>query len=198
MDENYRKLIEENEKEIESIKTSYEKKLAEAMAKSKELDKNNINERAKIIPHFFNINPDPMLTGSLKYLIEFGKNKNSLLIGSSDKCDIQINGLSVLDRHAILKFEKDNYYLEPLENARIIQNGRQMEEKFQINSFDRLVFGASLYYLFIDPIKFSEDSEALQSQGWVGAYGPDRRTTGRPRVSPRRRLDLLKNESEEP
>ena len=53
----------------------------------------------------------------------------------------------MLEKHAQFTFEKDEFYLAPFENARVMRNGKQQGEKFKLNNFDRLVIGASLYYL---------------------------------------------------
>jgi len=50
------------------MKKSYESKLAEALAKAKEMNTkaHEINEKSKICAHIANINVDPQLTGSVK------------------------------------------------------------------------------------------------------------------------------------
>lgn len=128
------------------------------------MDKSGVNEKAKICPHLSNINVDPMLTGSLKYLLEFPEKKDKLVIGTMDKIDIQIHGLGVSDRHAVVTFENGEFYIDPLPNSRVMKNGKQYEEKFQLNNFDRLVFGASLYYIFVDPSRIDQDSEILNTK----------------------------------
>ncbi len=100
---------------------------------------------------------DPQLTGSVKYLLEFDAKKAKIMLGASEKNEIQINGIGVLEKHAQFTFEKDEFYLTPFENARVMRNGKQQDEKFKLNNFDRLVIGASLYYLFIDPRHFDKD-----------------------------------------
>ncbi len=166
MEDNLKKQLEQNEREIESMKKSYEQKLAEAEAKAKELEnaRKLNNEKTKTCPHLTNINADPMLTGSLKYPIELNSKKNKLTIGSSDKIEIQIFGLGINDRHAGISFEKNEYFLEPYSNSRCIRNGTQHDEKFQLNNFDRLVFGASHYYIFIDPAKFGKEKEVIDEK----------------------------------
>lgn len=105
-----------------------------------------------------------MLTGSLKYLLEFPDGKDKLVVGSGENVDIQVHGLGVSDKHAVISLENSEFFVQPLPNSRIMRNGKQQEEKFQLNNFDRLVFGASLYYLFVNPSKFEQDSEAVNTQ----------------------------------
>jgi hypothetical protein len=168
MEENLKKQIEQSEREMETMKKSFEQKLAEAMAKSRELNKNDAHEKAKKCAHLTNINADPILSGSLKYLVELSAKKSKLIIGSIDKADIQLSGVGVLDRHAAISLQNGSYYLEPFANARLIRNGKQIEDKIQLNNLDRLVFGASLYYIFVDPLKFNikneKDFELMNSQ----------------------------------
>ena len=109
-----------------------------------------------------------MLTGSLKYLIQLDQKKTKMIIGSSDKADIQINGLGISERHCGISWENGEFYIEPYQNSRVIKIGKQYDVKFQLNNFDSLVFGASLYYLFVDPLKFDlrneKDVEAMNAQ----------------------------------
>lgn len=107
-----------------------------------------------------------MLTGTLKHAFDFS-NKKKLFIGCSPKCEIQIFGIGVEDRHAAVTREDNtpDYYLEPFESARIMCNGRSCQEKFKLRNFDRLVFGASLYYLFVDPTRFVDgDTTSLAAR----------------------------------
>lgn len=118
-----------------------------------------INKKAQSCAHLSNINVDPMLTGSLKHVLDFGASHQTgkkLIIGSSEKCDIQIYGIGVNERHAAITINKSEFYLEPFANSRVIKNGKLYDEKFLLKNFDRLVFGASLYYLFVDPTRFEQ------------------------------------------
>ena len=165
MEDNLKKQLDENEREIESMKETYEQKLAEARAKAEELEKiTKQNEKFKNCPHFANINSDPMLTGTLKYAIDLNSKKTKMVIGTSDKAEIQIQGLGVQDRHAGISFENNEYFIEPYNNSRVIRNGTQCDEKFKLNNFDRLVFGASHYYIFIDPTKFGKEKEIIDEK----------------------------------
>lgn len=127
MADTLKKQIEENEQYIMDMKKSYESKLAEAEKKAQEMSKkqNEINEKSKVCAHISNINVDPQLTGSVKYLLEFPPKKKELLLGTDEKNDIVNNGVGVLDKHAKFTFEKNEFYLAPFPNARIIRNGKQ-------------------------------------------------------------------------
>lgn len=163
MEENMKKQIEESEREMREMKKSYEEKLAEAKKAATEISKDDlqrINQQATITPHFSNINVDPMLTGSLKHLIEVTAKKPKLTLGSSDKVDIILYGLGVQDRHACISQEDGKLYMEPYTNSRVIRNGKLMDAKFKMENLDRYVFGASLYYIFVNPHEFNINGEA--------------------------------------
>lgn len=166
MEESIRRRIEENEREMDSLRQSYEQRLAEAHANAKEIDRTyQVTEKAKICPHLANVNIDSNLTGSLKFLIEFGNKKSSTMIGSSDKVEIQLSGLGVNDRHAAISNQNGTFFIEPFGHSRVILNGKQIEEKSQLNNLDRLVLGASNYFIFVDPARFGqEDSIDLRNE----------------------------------
>ena len=143
-----------------SIKQSYEQKLAEAQAK--ELEKVQLpNSKSKTCPHLANVNPDHHLTGSLKYLVELNSLKTKSIIRSAEKVDIQIFDLGISDRHAAILFENGDYFIEPYNNSRVLQNGVQRDDKFLLKNFDRLVFGPSHYFIFIEPTKFGEENSGI-------------------------------------
>lgn len=153
------------------MKLGYEQKLAEAIAKAKEADRTRVSgDKAKMCPHLSNINSDPMLTGSLKHALDFSINKK-LIVGSGEKCDIQLFGLGISERHAAITSEQDGcIFLEPFANSRLLRNGKVYEEKFELLNFDRLVFGASLYYLFINPFKFESGEQAVKFDAKVSNF----------------------------
>ena len=100
-----------------------------------------------------------MLTGSLKYLIEFKENQKRLTIGSHELNDIVINGISIMPTHAVIKFKHNEFWLNPFDsNSRLLINGKQIEKRNKLNNFDRIVLGASSFFLFIDPRKFGNDN----------------------------------------
>ena len=100
-----------------------------------------------------------MLTGSLKHLFETNPKKTKFILGSSDKCDIQLFGLGLQDRHAGVSFEDGKFFMEPYINARVVRNGKQVDHKFRMENLDRYVFGASLYYIFVNPSEFTANGE---------------------------------------
>ena len=77
-------------------------------------------------------------------------------------------GIGVNERHAAISYDesKHEYYLEPFANSRVVQNGRVCSDECrgELRNFDRLVFGASLYYLFVDPARFGPSSEETMAK----------------------------------
>jgi kinesin family protein 1 len=121
--------------------------------------KNDVVERSKVVPHFSNINADSILTGSLKYLIELNAKKPKLIVGASDKSEIQLYGLGILERHATISLEDGKLHIEPIESGRIVRNGKPEEKKIKMENLDRYVFGASLYFLYVNPAEFTINGE---------------------------------------
>ena len=156
-EEHARRQIEENEKQMEQLKKTYEQKLNEAVNKNKESHilsaiGAGMHEKALECAHLSNVSVDPMLTGFLKYFFDFGAKHKKFVIGSADKIDIQLNGLGILDKHATVTCEKSKtYFIEPFANARLVRNGKECNGKIQLAHRDRLVFGASVYFVFVDP-----------------------------------------------
>ena len=128
------------------------------------MDKLTVNEKAKNCTHLSNINTDPLLNSYLKYLIEFKDKKTKLNVGQSEKADINIHGLGIAEAHVEITLEKGDYYINPSIGARTLRNGKSVDEKTKLNNCDRLVFGASSYYLFVDPSKFGTDFELMNEQ----------------------------------
>lgn len=87
--------LAENEKKMKEMEATYEEKLAAAKAeaaKSHTINGDNrseILEKAKKIPHLSNINMDPSLTGTIKYLLEGEGQKKIGFVN----CDIIMKGV---------------------------------------------------------------------------------------------------------
>jgi kinesin family member 1 len=85
----------DNEKKMKEMEKSYEEKLKAAKAeaaKSHTINGDNrseLLEKAKKIPHLSNINMDPALTGTIKYLLEGEGQKKIGFVG----CDILMKGV---------------------------------------------------------------------------------------------------------
>ena len=80
---------------MQSMKQSYEEKLAEAKANVSNLASSKIQEQAKKLPHFYNVNMDPSLSGKNIIILE---GDGAKVIGKPGKSDIALYGLGYLLR----------------------------------------------------------------------------------------------------
>ena len=62
-------------------------------------------------------------------------------------------GFSIADPHGAITKKNGKFSIEKFGTARLLLNGKQLETVAELNHLDRLVFGASQYYSFIDPSK---------------------------------------------
>lgn len=94
---------------------------------------------------------DPSLSRTIFKLLE---GAGAEVIGVPGKADIELNGLSIQDPHGKIMSEGGSYKIEPSSrNAKILVNGRQITESTLLVHLDRIVFGSTQYYLFVDPTK---------------------------------------------
>ncbi len=54
---------------------------------------------------------------SNRYLLEFPPKKKEILLGTSEKNDISIQGIGVVEKHLKFTFEKDEFFIEPFANV---------------------------------------------------------------------------------
>ena len=112
-------------------------------------------EKAKTIPHLSNINMDPILSGTIKLILEGDGQKR---LAPPGKGDIPLNGLGIQDPHAIITCKGGRFTLESCNNSKVLRNGQQLSgQPVELAHRDRLLFGASQYYVFIDPAKARAD-----------------------------------------
>jgi pSer/pThr/pTyr-binding forkhead associated (FHA) protein len=75
-------------------------------------------------------------------------------IGRSKDCQINLNGLSIISEHAIITNNKGQVKIEPAEiGAKIKVNGTGIESAHALEHNDRILFGSSHLYIFVDPKK---------------------------------------------
>jgi hypothetical protein len=161
-DEAMKKLLEDNEKSMKAMQQSYEEKLAEA--KNHEPSKNEIiNKKAEKIPHLANINMDPSLSRNIKFILE-GDGKKT--IGIPGKSDIGFKGVGIQDPHGYITIGNKKYTIESINNSKILRNGKQLTGPTDLVHLDRLIFGSSHYYLFIDPAKVTPKDPDYQFESF--------------------------------
>ena len=61
--------------------------------------------------------------------------------------------VSILDQHATVTAKGGVFTLTKLGDAKLLRNGKPLDQPAVLVHLDRLLFGASQYYLFADPSK---------------------------------------------
>ena len=147
-DEEIKKLREENEKTMKAMQQSYEEQLAVA-SKQKLSEKEMINKKADKIPHLSNVNMDPSLSKTIKFILEGDKRKTIGIVGKSD---ISLKGNDIQDPHAYIHINESSneYSIESVNNSKLLINGKQLTKPTALNHLDRLIIGSSSYYIFIE------------------------------------------------
>lgn len=147
--------IEENNRQMEEMEKTYEEKLKAALAaQAGHHGRDELLAKAKTTPHLTNLNMDPSLCGTLKLLLEGDKGKKT--IGSPKTSDIGLYGIGILDNHGAITFTKDKFSIERFDDAKILKNGRPITGKSELHHLDRLVFGCSQFYLFVNPAEITD------------------------------------------
>lgn len=97
---------------------------------------------------------DPSLSKTIKLILE-GDGKK--VIGIPGKSDIGLAGIGIQDPHATITVSETgkNFKIEALNNSKLLKNGLQITASTDLVHLDRLLFGSSQYYLFINPSKAS-------------------------------------------
>ncbi|XP_050405632.1 kinesin-like protein KIF28P isoform X1 [Patella vulgata] len=149
MEEEYKSRLETNAKEMEEMHKTFEERLAEAHAHGGGQHLAEILEKKKKMPYLSNLNMDPQLSGHIILFIE----KPEVTIGNSKgSCDIMLKGPSIVENHAIIREDKGAFSIEPSEaNVRMMRNGKLVTNKTELKYNDRLIFGTTQYFVFVNP-----------------------------------------------
>ncbi|XP_077993433.1 kinesin-like protein KIF28 [Glandiceps talaboti] len=145
--------LEDNMKEMEAMKQSWEEKLREAQAAAAAADQAEESKKSerKTTPHLYNLNVDPQLSGMIVHLLKPGTYK----VGNNKAdppADIVLSGLSVQKAHATVTTEGDNYFIERAAlDAKLLVNGEPVTAKEKLEHNDRVMFGTSHLYVFVHP-----------------------------------------------
>ncbi|XP_070536744.1 kinesin-like protein KIF28 isoform X2 [Ptychodera flava] len=145
--------LEENQKEMELMRQSWEEKLREAQQAAAQQDQAELakkNEK-KTTPHLYNLNVDPQLSGMITHLLKPGTYK----IGNNKAdppADIVLSGLNIQKSHAIITTEGENYFIERSAlDAKLLVNGEPVSGKEKLDHHDRVMFGSNHLYVFVHP-----------------------------------------------
>ncbi|ESO96408.1 hypothetical protein LOTGIDRAFT_115884, partial [Lottia gigantea] len=158
MEEEYKSRLETNAKEMEEMAKTFEERLKEAHAHGGQHVAELIEKKKKVV-HLSNLNMDPQLTGHIVLFLE----KPVISVGNGKGiADISIRGPSIVDKHAIIREEKGEYSIEPAEpNVRLLRNGKQLVSKIGLKNNDRIIFGTTQYFIFVNP-KDPKAKEAVE------------------------------------
>ncbi|KAK7109967.1 hypothetical protein V1264_013913 [Littorina saxatilis] len=144
--------MKRNQEELEEMKKSYEERMKDsgtASAGQITADKKTQEER-QVVPHFWNLNEDPSLTGMIVHFCREGTSK----IGNkkaSPAPQILLNGLSIQPQHAVVTNKKGAVTLKPESGAKLLVNGQVIKSEATLHHNDRVLFGSNHLYVFHHP-----------------------------------------------
>ncbi|XP_060594339.1 kinesin-like protein KIF28P [Ruditapes philippinarum] len=154
--------LRKKEEELENLTKSYEQRMAESaqsggsgtvqMHQKEEGDK-------KVIPHFWNLNEDPALTGMIVHFIKPGKNRLGNKTASPPP-EIQLNGLSIQKDHCEITNKDGNVAIKPSPSAQIMINGAKITKETKLSHNDRVSFGPNHLYVFHHPQDYAKKVNA--------------------------------------
>ncbi|CAF3662340.1 unnamed protein product [Adineta steineri] len=154
MEEEIRSQIQENQQILQNSKTSWDLKLKQAQSN----DKQSSIPLDKKIPCLANLNEDPMLS----YVICHCLNTDEITIGNRNST-ICFNGLNILEHHAIIRrVNSTSHELIPGESgSKIKVNGYNLNGATKLQHKDRILFGASHVYVYLNVLNEKESAEDL-------------------------------------
>ncbi|XP_071966233.1 kinesin-like protein KIF28 [Antedon mediterranea] len=152
--------LKQNEEEMEVAKKTWEQRLSEVNAANMEKlqQERQKQEEMKVIPHFWNLNEDPALTG---IVIHFAKEGVSKIGNDKAKAmpDIVLSGLSIQPEHAVVVNEKNCVKLKVLPAAKTLVNGKDVDGEIELHHNDRIMFGSKHLFIFHHPQDLAKNKQ---------------------------------------
>lgn len=151
IEEEIRASMAETERATEDMNKNWEDRVAESKKDVK--DKDAEKKERQETPHFWNLNPDPQLTGMIIQMIKPGVVK----VGNrkaDPPADIALTGLNILKEHCEIKNEESKKItIKAIGDARVLVNGEAVDdnEEDELHHLDRVMFGTSHLYVFHHP-----------------------------------------------
>jgi kinesin family protein 1 len=153
----------ENDRQLQEMRQTYEEKLKEKARLEAEAEKNELDqgvtgnqiaeeqeEAKRHNPYLCNLNFDEQLSGKIVHIVREDVN----LLGKSSDCNVMLYGPGIQDTHAKLYRKGAAVVLERAsDEARILLNGDMVNTKVYLNHHDRLLFGSTQLYVFVNPIQ---------------------------------------------
>ncbi|XP_052091437.1 kinesin-like protein KIF28 [Mytilus californianus] len=147
LDDEYKSILEKNQKEMEEMKKTFEERLKEQGTGGTDLA--DIKEKKKTIPHIYNLNMDPQLTGHMFHFLDAPSKSFG---AATEGIDITIHGPSISMKHAVFTEADGKFSIEPMEaNVRLLVNGKAIGTKTQLSHNDRIIFGTTKYFVYVNP-----------------------------------------------
>ncbi|XP_067844541.1 kinesin-like protein KIF28 [Heptranchias perlo] len=144
-----RRLLAENELQMQEIQTSWEQRLEIARKEWEQQYLAITQERhmIELFPYLSNVNVDPQLSAFVKLFIKDGES----VVGQSASFPqaIVIKGLGIIDKHATITYRDNKVILEPHGQAKVTLNGVLVLTKVQLRHLDRIILGSNSTYLYV-------------------------------------------------
>ncbi|XP_069117737.1 kinesin-like protein KIF28P isoform X2 [Argopecten irradians] len=149
--EELQRMLQDNERRMSEMNLSWEQRLEKARKeweKSISTGDDQKSHEFERKPYITNINEDPQLSGIIKHCF----NKGKTVIGKTKTGDVnvQLRGLGIHQRHAIIHHDGSKLYIEPVEkSALVFVSGHRLKEKYCLSHLDRIRLGSSCLFLYI-------------------------------------------------
>eukprot|EP01119_Soliformovum_irregulare_P009831 TRINITY_DN2369_c0_g1_i1.p1 TRINITY_DN2369_c0_g1~~TRINITY_DN2369_c0_g1_i1.p1 ORF type:complete len:1807 (+),score=664.88 TRINITY_DN2369_c0_g1_i1:153-5573(+) len=146
--------LESREKLIVEMNKTWEERLKEAQTIQQERkaaleDMGVAIQAVAALPHFVNLNEDPLMSGSLLYYLKEGTTR----VGRSDAevpQDIVLNGLNIAKEHTVIELQDGIVTVFPKDGAVFI-NGNRIFEPTKLDHGSRVVMGHNHVFRFNHP-----------------------------------------------
>eukprot|EP01029_Cantina_marsupialis_P032519 TRINITY_DN996_c0_g3_i4.p1 TRINITY_DN996_c0_g3~~TRINITY_DN996_c0_g3_i4.p1 ORF type:complete len:381 (-),score=176.95 TRINITY_DN996_c0_g3_i4:267-1409(-) len=156
----FKEQLAENEKLLQERSKTWEEKLAEGGDRMGEMneqakERKQMQERAKLDPHFSNLHEDESLNEKIFHFI--GEKDGEVRVGKANcepPAQIVISGLNVQKEHATLKYDENGIVqLTPIGNAKCLINGEPVPagETVPLYHNYRVLFGNHHIFRFVHP-----------------------------------------------
>ncbi|EDQ92679.1 uncharacterized protein MONBRDRAFT_14025, partial [Monosiga brevicollis MX1] len=152
MEEQLRRQMDDNRR-LEEEMAQWEKRLQEAKEeKERAVSRNSEKEKRKQVPHFWNMNADPALSGVVAYFLE----QPTSLIGNgkaNEETHMILKSVNVVGHHAEVTLKDDLVFLKKMsKRAHIMHNGIEIgDDVVELKHHDRLLFAPGQLYCLSVP-----------------------------------------------
>ncbi|KRY43581.1 Kinesin-like protein KIF13A [Trichinella spiralis] len=180
VNEDVQEKLEAAEKMMRQMNCSWEERLRETeriyQERQTAFEKMGVSVQASGIRvqtdkfYLVNLNADPSMNELLIYYL---KKSNIIgLPGGAADPDIQLQGIGIMPRHAVIDIEQELLYIQPMYGARTCVNGCEIFSKTQLHHGDRLLLGHNHFFRvncpsIIGSIQKDKDASAVFDYGFA-------------------------------